>query len=143
MSNYTPWGWAVEPLKRYADFSGRSPRAEYWWFWLFQILAVYLPLMIMVFAGIPSDEAGDPGPLFLVGIALMVVAVLGLLIPNLAVQVRRFHDQDKSGWFMLFAFVPYLGGIILFVFMCIRGDEGSNRFGPDPYAHDHLDRVFA
>lgn len=55
-----------------------------------------------------------------------------MFIPGLAVQVRRFHDQDKSGWFILLGFIPYIGGLILFVFMCLEGTRGPNRFGPDP-----------
>jgi len=58
--------------------------------------------------------------------------MLGVLIPNLAVQVRRFHDQDKSGWFVLLGLIPYIGGLILLVFMLFEGTRGSNRFGEDP-----------
>jgi uncharacterized membrane protein YhaH (DUF805 family) len=63
---------------------------------------------------------------------LVGIILLAFLIPSIAVQVRRFHDQDKSGWFILLGLIPYIGGIILFVFMCIEGTRGPNRFGPDP-----------
>lgn len=124
--------WMIMPLKRYADFSGRSRRKEYWMFVLFQIL-VSLPMMFIVFAA--ADVSGGDGMGTLGGVLLVVLGLiyLGLFfIPGLAVQVRRFHDQDKSGWFILLGFIPYIGGLILFIFMCIEGTRGSNRFGPDP-----------
>jgi uncharacterized membrane protein YhaH (DUF805 family) len=69
---------------------------------------------------------------FWLGIVILGVFFLGTFIPSLAVQVRRFHDQDKSGWFILLNFVPYVGGLIVFVFMCLEGTRGPNRFGADP-----------
>lgn len=61
-----------------------------------------------------------------------MIFVLAILIPSIAVQVRRFHDQDKSGWFVLLALIPFLGGLVVLVFMCLEGTRGPNRFGPDP-----------
>ena len=129
--------WMIMPLKRYADFSGRLRRKEYWMFVLFQIL-VMVPLIFLATAldGAPND--GDLAGSLSV-LAFVVVYLLVFLIPGLAVQVRRFHDQDKSGWFVLLGFIPYLGGLILLVFMCLEGTRGPNRFGPDPkdpYAED-------
>lgn len=123
--------WMIMPLKRYAEFSGRSRRKEYWMFVLFQILLL-VPLMLLAIAlGGTSDDPSDPlsGGLTL---AVLGIYFLVFLIPGLAVQVRRFHDQDKSGWFILLGFIPYIGGLILFVFMCLEGTRGPNRFGPDP-----------
>ncbi len=123
--------YMIMPLKRYADFSGRSRRKEYWMFVLFQILVLVPVAIVAALLGSPSADPADPmgstAVLILVG-----VYVLLFFIPGLAVQVRRFHDQDKSGWFILLGFIPYVGGIILFVFMCIEGTRGPNRFGPDP-----------
>jgi uncharacterized membrane protein YhaH (DUF805 family) len=123
--------WMIMPLRRYADFSGRSRRKEYWMFVLFQIL-VLAPLMLVAIAlDGTSGDASDP---FSGGLTLAVLGIyfLVFLIPGLAVQVRRFHDQDKSGWFILLGFIPYIGGLILLVFMCLPGTRGPNRFGPDP-----------
>jgi uncharacterized membrane protein YhaH (DUF805 family) len=123
--------WMIMPLRRYADFSGRSRRKEYWMFVLFQIL-VLVPLMLVAIAlDGTSGDASDP---FSGGLTLAVLGIyfLVFLIPGLAVQVRRFHDQDKSGWFILLGFIPYIGGLILLVFMCLPGTRGPNRFGPDP-----------
>ena len=124
------------PLKRYADFSGRSGRKEYWMFLLGYIV---LTAQIAILAGIAASlgSAGFSGT-FLV---LFVLLALALLIPSLAVQVRRFHDQDKSGWFILLSFIPYIGGIVVLVFMCLEGTKGSNRFGPDP--KENLTEIFS
>jgi uncharacterized membrane protein YhaH (DUF805 family) len=128
--------WMLMPLRRYADFAGRSQRQEYWLFVLFSIL-LYIAAIIVLIALIATLEPGTgkgeaPSVAVIVGILLIGLLYLGLFIPTLAVQVRRFHDQDLSGWFVLLAFVPYLGGLIMLVFMCIDGTAGPNRFGPDP-----------
>lgn len=120
--------WMIMPLKRYADFQGRSRRKEYWMFVLFQVLLLVPVALIGAMLG-GLDEDGGGSLLFL---GLIGIFLLAFLIPGLAVQVRRFHDQDKSGWFVLLGFIPYIGGIILIVFMCIEGTRGPNRFGPDP-----------
>jgi uncharacterized membrane protein YhaH (DUF805 family) len=66
------------------------------------------------------------------GLGLLVLWWLGTLIPSIAVAVRRFHDQNQSGWLYLLCLIPYVGGIVLLVFMCLDGTPGPNRFGPDP-----------
>lgn len=128
--------WMLMPYRRYADFSGRSRRKEYWMFALFQFIVCFV-LYIPLIAGMPSmDEYGQmsegPGPLFYVGIALLLIFALASFIPALAVLVRRLHDQDKSGWWFLIQFVPFVGPIVLLVFMFIEGTRGPNRFGEDP-----------
>jgi uncharacterized membrane protein YhaH (DUF805 family) len=139
--------WMLMPLRRYADFSGRSRRKEYWMFTLF-ILLVYAVLGILIAMGGVFSSMGDPGAtpqigmLGWIGIGLLGIFALGIFIPALAVIVRRLHDQDKSGWFILLQFIPYIGGIVLLVFMCIDGTKGENRFGPDPKGENVAD-VFA
>jgi len=122
--------WMLMPLKRYADFSGRSRRKEYWMFTLGYVL------VLIVLGGLGGTlGAFDPSGGEVVGtviLALIGIFVLALFIPALAVQVRRFHDQDKSGWFVLLGFIPYVGGLIVLVFMLLEGTKGDNRFGPDP-----------
>lgn len=137
--------WMLMPYKRYADFSGRSRRKEYWMFVLLQLI-VMVVLGGLAFSGMPSvDEYGSPGEpgimLYVAG-GLLALFVLGSFIPSLACQVRRMHDQDKSGWFILLGFVPYIGGIIMLVFMCLDGTRGPNRFGEDPKDPNSSD-VFA
>lgn len=127
--------WMILPLKRYADFEGRSRRTEYWMFVLFQLI-VYVVLTGIMFAGLPWDDLdnpnSEPGPLFILGLVLIGLFWLGTIIPSIAVHVRRFHDQDKSGWLYLLVLIPYLGGLIIFIFMCLDGTSGPNRFGNDP-----------
>jgi uncharacterized membrane protein YhaH (DUF805 family) len=122
--------YMILPLKRYADFSGRSRRKEYWMFFLgYMLAAILLGIVGVALGGFPSGQASGGAPVMMILLGLLVLA---LIIPSLAVQVRRFHDQDKSGWFVLLNFVPYVGGIIVLVFMCLDGTRGDNRFGPDP-----------
>jgi uncharacterized membrane protein YhaH (DUF805 family) len=119
------------PLRRYVDFSGRSRREEYWMFVLFVVIVTVVLTML---TGTRETSYGNGGMGFSIQSQspLMLVWFLAILLPALAVQVRRFHDQDKSGWFVLFNLIPFLGGIIVLVFMCIEGTRGDNRYGPDP-----------
>lgn len=122
--------WMLMPLKRYADFSGRSRRKEYWMFVLGLLILYAIVAVPFALMGAPGD--GNPGLFGGIGGLLIVVVALGLFIPSLAVQVRRFHDQDKSGWFVLLSLIPFVGGLIVLVFMCLEGTRGPNRFGADP-----------
>lgn len=105
-------------FNKYADFSGRATRSEYWWFQLFFML-VYIALVILT---------GTISEMFAV---LILVFALGVFIPALAVGVRRLHDIDKSGWWLLLGLVPFIG-LLLIYFLAIAGTPGDNRFGPNP-----------
>ncbi|MDP4605627.1 MAG: DUF805 domain-containing protein [Erythrobacter sp.] len=123
--------YMIMPIKRYADFQGRSRRKEYWMFVLFQVLLlVPVGIILSLFSAPEGGDDSTLGSILLIIFALIYLGVF--MIPGLAVQVRRFHDQDKSGWLILLGFIPYVGSIILLVFMCLEGTKGSNRFGPDP-----------
>ena len=126
--------WMLLPYRRYAEFSGRSRRKEYWMFVLFQIL---VSIVIGIFLGRPSYQnyGGMVGVSSMMdGPGALVQNLFGLVsfIPSLAVAVRRLHDQDKSGWLLLLVLIPILGWFALFVLMCLDGTRGPNRFGPDP-----------
>ena len=110
--------------KKYACFSGRARRQEYWMFVLFNIIA---GIIIGVIAGV------------LVGVTKVTAfAYLGssynlaVLIPGLAVFFRRLHDIGKSGWWWLLAFIPFIGWIVLLVFCCLDSQPGDNQYGPNP-----------
>lgn len=120
--------WMLMPLHRYADFNGRSRRKEYWMFFLF-VIAVYVGLAL-----IGSVLSGGAEGFGTIGGILITIFGLGIIVPSIAVQVRRFHDQDKSGWFVLLGFIPFIGGLIVFVFMLLEGTDGPNQYGPDPKA---------
>jgi uncharacterized membrane protein YhaH (DUF805 family) len=132
--------WMLMPYRRYADFSGRSRRKEYWMFVLFQFLVIAALAILAVMAGVLSTDS-EPGPLAYLLMAIFAIIVLGSIVPSISVVVRRFHDQDKSGWMYLIAFIPYIGGLVVFIFMCLEGTRGPNRFGPDP-KDPHYSGVF-
>ena len=111
--------WMLMPLKRYADFQGRSRRKEYWMFTLF-IFLVYIGIGIL--ATILSSISETLG---LIAVLFYVVFAIGIIVPSIAVAIRRMHDQDKSGWFIL---IP----IYSFILTLLDGTPGPNRFGPDP-----------
>lgn len=106
-------------FKKYFDFETRSCRSEFWFWTLFVVLVSML--LTLADAFVSSD----------VGLLGMVFS-LGTLIPGLSVTVRRLHDLDKSGWWILIALVPFIGWIVLIVWECTKGTEGPNRFGEDP-----------
>lgn len=136
--------WMLMPYRRYAEFSGRSRRKEYWMFVLFSAIVTVICMVLMLGGGMISAEenGSEPGLLFWLGASLLGVFVLGSIVPSIAVQVRRFHDQDKSGWMVLLGFIPYVGGLIVFIFMCLEGTRGPNRFGSDP-KNPHNTDIFA
>lgn len=162
----TPVEWAVQPLKKFAVFSGRAPRAEYWWY---ALMAGIASLMARFLDGlVDGPMVGLYGPWSL-------VLTVFLIVPGLAVAARRLHDINRSAWWLLLkagsygmiiggagnwvipASIEAMGGltlgitllafavasIVLFVFMVTPGTEGPNRFGRDPYGPDHLEEVFA
>jgi uncharacterized membrane protein YhaH (DUF805 family) len=125
--------WMLMPLKRYADFSGRSRRKEYWMFALgLFIVYIILAVLLGVVAGGSASAGADPGMVGGAAAIPILIFAAAIIVPSIAVQVRRFHDQDKSGWFVLLALIPLVGGLIVLVFMCLEGTRGPNQYGPDP-----------
>jgi uncharacterized membrane protein YhaH (DUF805 family) len=137
-----------EPLRKYADFQGRASRGEYWQFVLFLVL-VHLAVTIVGGGGgfwfgmwgwgwghhHYHHMWGNPFS-GLVHLGYLVFC-LYVLIPSLAVAVRRLHDTDRSAWWLLLAIIPFFGELILLIFMILEGTRGANRFGPDPgYVED-------
>lgn len=118
--------WMLMPVRRYADFSGRSRRQEFWMFQLGIFLLYIAVLVVSVVVGAISET------LSAIVMGIFSLAMLGLIIPSLAVAVRRLHDQDKSGWMLLLGLIPLIGSIILLVFYCTDGTPGPNQYGPDP-----------
>lgn len=122
--------WMFLPIKKYGDFTGRARRME---FWLFQILFL-IPLGMVGSLTEPDrplrslGTAGDEKALL--GICGLIV--LGLLVPQIAVTVRRFHDQNQSGWLALLYVVPVVGWLAVFVMMALPGTVGRNQYGNDP-----------
>lgn len=117
--------WMLLPLRRYAEFSGRSRPKEYWMFALFVFLVSIVLSVVEAVVGLGGSIGGSTGPLTL-------LFSLAILVPGLAVGVRRLHDTDRSAWWLLIALVPIVGAIVLLVFMILSGTNGANKFGPDP-----------
>ncbi len=109
--------WYLEVLKKYAVFDGRARRTEYWMFTLFNVI-------IAIVLNVIDSVIGSPifGGLY----------SLAVLIPGIAVSVRRLHDTDRSGWWLLISFIPCIGAIVLLVFMVQDSTPGDNQFGPNP-----------
>jgi uncharacterized membrane protein YhaH (DUF805 family) len=118
--------WYLTVLKRYAEFSGRSRRKEYWMFTLYNTVIV----TVLYIAGLVTLLRGN---IYMVFFGLLFLYWLGVLVPSLAVAVRRLHDIDKSGWFLLIGFIP-VAGIALIVLLALDGTPGDNRYGPNPKA---------
>ncbi len=102
-------------LKKYFVFEGRASRSEYWWFQLVVSPSYYISTFL-------ENEISY----FFLGITLVT------LIPAISVGVRRLHDSNRSGFFLLISFIPFIGGIILLFFLIAEGTNGKNRFGPNP-----------
>lgn len=116
--------WYLKVMKSYATFKGRATRSEYWYFMLFYILMLVLPLIIAGFIGL-----GEDGKNIMTGIALIVLIIH--IIPSLAVSVRRLHDINLSGWWYLVSLIPYVGAIIFSILVMIDSKE-DNQYGPNP-----------
>lgn len=123
-----------EALRHYAQFSGRARRAEYWMFALFNWLMSWGFYIMLVMMGATGERTQDLPPAAL-GLAMAyALFALAMLIPSLAVAVRRMHDTNRSGWWLLIALIPGIGALVLFVFLILDGTRGPNRFGDDPKA---------
>ncbi len=108
-------------LRKYVDFNGRAQRSEYWWF----VLAYTI---VAVIAGVLDGSMsphGSTGPISL-------IFTLALLLPSLAVSVRRMHDTNRSGWWVLISVIPIVGVLVFLYFAVQDGTAGANRFGADP-----------
>lgn len=140
---------------KYATFSGRASRSEYWWSFLFLVIAeVVVAGVLFALAavlGVGDDLAtGGFSILMIVFVGLFFVFMLAVIIPMIAVTVRRLHDRNMSGWwylgFVVLGLVPYVGflaTIALLVLMVLKGTEGDNRFGADPLQPGAAANVFA
>jgi uncharacterized membrane protein YhaH (DUF805 family) len=116
--------WYIEVLKKYAVFDGRARRKEYWFFVLFNVIISIVLAVVDAAVGLSTD-AGNVG-------VLGGIYSLAVLLPSIAVTVRRLHDTERSGWWILISFVPLVGGIILLVFTLFDGTPGPNKYGADP-----------
>ena len=116
--------WYLKALNQYADFNGRARRKEYWMFFLFNMVFAAVALLIDIAAGTANLDSGSG--------LFQGIYSLAVLIPGLAVGVRRLHDVGKSGWMLLIALIPIIGAIWLLVLMVTDSKEGTNKWGENP-----------
>ncbi len=116
--------WHLKALKQYADFSGRAQRAEYWFFVLFNIVIGLILGFIDSFIGTFNIVTG-------IGL-LEGIYNLAILIPFIAVSVRRLHDIGRTGWWLLILLIPVIGFIVLFIFFVQDSNPGENQYGDNP-----------
>ena len=116
--------WYLEVLKKYAVFSGRARRKEYWYFILFNIL-------INIVLSVVDGLTGNFDPATNIGL-LSGIYTLAILIPSIAVSVRRLHDTGRSGWWLLISFVPLIGFFVLLFFMLQNSKAEQNKYGNNP-----------
>lgn len=117
--------WYLKVLKQYADFEGRARRTEYWMFALFNVIFTIIAAVLDNILGLKFTPEIPYGFIY-------AIYSLAMLIPSLAVGVRRLHDVDKSGWFLLISFIPFIGGIWLLILFCTEGTPGRNQYGFNP-----------
>jgi len=113
--------WYLQALKKYAAFSGRARRKEYWYFFLFNAI-------IGIVLGLIDNLVGAYNVLY----GLYSLAVL---LPGIGVSIRRLHDTGHSGWWLLIGLIPLIGAIILLIYMVSDSQEGTNQYGPSPKPH--------
>lgn len=133
----------VEAVKsvfgNYATFSGRARRSEYWFFYLFNLIAVFVFMIVASIIGaIFGGGKGAAGGLA-VGYVLYILYGLAAFIPSLAVAVRRLHDTNRSGWNLLWCLLPFVGGIVVLVFMVMDSTPGENQYGANPKANETIE----
>lgn len=117
--------WYIKVLKNYANFQGRARRKEYWMFTLVNIFIGVIFAALMVSSG---QKPGLESPIY----TLLLIYQIAIIVPTVAVGVRRLHDTGYSGWWYLLILVPFLGPPALIIFFCLEGVSGENDYGPDP-----------
>ncbi|WP_138445276.1 DUF805 domain-containing protein [Sinomonas susongensis] len=120
-------------FKKYATFSGRASRSEYWW-WVLASVIITLVLEIPIWTGMVTTTDANgvtstaPGPLAVIGFILIGVWSLAIIVPTLALTVRRLHDVNLSGWMILLGLVPFVGGIIVLIMTLLGPNPQGQRF---------------
>lgn len=127
--------WIFKCFRQYADFTGRSRRAEYWNFFTFQIIGSfilgipYFKAVMDLSSSLGSDSSPSAVPFM--AMAPLIIFGLAILVPSIAVTVRRLHDTGRSGWWYLLGLIPY-AGIALYVLCAFDSEAGQNKWGPNP-----------
>jgi uncharacterized membrane protein YhaH (DUF805 family) len=119
------FGQAISSFwKNYVNFKGRARRSEYWWAYLFMVLASVGTIFVDGFMRTFSFDLG-------VGI-FSSLFFLSIILPSISITVRRLHDTNRNGWWYLISFIPFVGAIVIFIFTLLDSAQGSNNWGPSP-----------
>lgn len=110
--------WYLKVLKNYTGFQGRARRKEYWMFTLFNLIFAFAIGFVEGIFGMSSTLSG--------------LYTLAVLLPSIAVGIRRLHDTGRSGWWLLLSLIPLVGAIILIIYLCEDSKENENQYGPNP-----------
>ena len=131
--------YVLQVYRNYAAFTGRARRLEYWSF------TAFFGIVLLLAAVLVKIGEGDHGSAIeMAGAILLSVFVIGSIVPSLAVRVRRLHDINRTGYWILVTFIPVIGGLILLVFSLTPGTKGMNRFGQDPKGStDEISQLFS
>jgi uncharacterized membrane protein YhaH (DUF805 family) len=111
--------WYTDVIKKYAVFNGRAARPEYWWFLLISVIIAAVLNLVFSAIGGRSNIVSD-------------LYSLAVLLPSLGVGIRRLHDTNRSGWWILISIVPFVGWIVLIILYALASDPGPNRYGAGP-----------
>ncbi|MEO8516184.1 MAG: DUF805 domain-containing protein [Flavobacterium sp.] len=123
-------------FENYANFSGRARRSEYWYYILMNVIIFIFSIILCACLDSISESLAE------VGIGILLLYFLAIVIPSLAVLVRRLHDIDKSGWYYFIRFIPIIGPIWLLIMLCTNGIQGRNNYGDDPkQIYDETDDI--
>jgi uncharacterized membrane protein YhaH (DUF805 family) len=125
--------WYLKVLKKYAVFNGRARRAEYWYF---ALVSIIISIILVVIDGATGSFIEETGFGLLSGIY-----TLAILIPTIAVGVRRLHDTNRSGWWIFIGLIPIIGFIVLIVFFVIDGDPSANQYGEKSKGVYHITKL--
>jgi uncharacterized membrane protein YhaH (DUF805 family) len=117
--------WYLEVLKKYAVFAGRSGRSEFWYFMLFNFVVYVVLYIVDSAAGTTLGSNTGYG-------VISGIYALAVLLPGLGVEIRRLHDTDRSGWWVLLGAIPIVGTIVLIVYWAQEGDSDTNQYGASP-----------
>ena len=120
-------------IENYANFNGRARRSEYWYFTLANLILLTIGVILDNVLGINFGRI-PYGP-------ISIFYYLAILIPGLAVIVRRLHDVGKSGWYFFISFIPFIGGIWLLVLFLTDSQAGDNQYGPNPKTADEVGQI--
>jgi uncharacterized membrane protein YhaH (DUF805 family) len=118
--------WYLEVVKKYAVFTGRARRREYWMFTLINSLVIFGLVFISTFTADTKSSVSE------MAVVVAIGYYIGIILPALGVSIRRLHDTGRSGWWLLIGLVPLIGSILVLVFMVLDSQPGPNQYGSSP-----------